>query len=46
MQVHSNNIKIPKRGGKEQSAEQVAHKAAWAAVKKAYKKEGDRWVEK
>jgi cation transport regulator len=35
-----------RRGGKEQSAEQVAHKAAWAAVKKAYKKEGDRWVEK
>ena len=33
-----------RRGGKEQSAEQVAHKAAWAAVKKAYKKEGDRWV--
>jgi cation transport regulator len=35
-----------RRGGKEQSAEQVAHKAAWSAVKKAYKKEGDRWVEK
>lgn len=35
-----------RRGGKEQSAEQVAHKAAWAAVRKAYKKEGDRWVEK
>jgi cation transport regulator len=35
-----------RRGGKEQSAEQVAHKAAWAAVKKTYKKEGDRWVEK
>jgi cation transport regulator len=35
-----------RRGGKEQSAEQVTHKAAWSAVKKAYKKEGDRWVEK
>jgi cation transport regulator len=35
-----------RRGGKEQSAEQVAHKAAWSAVKKAYKKEGDIWVEK
>jgi cation transport regulator len=35
-----------RRGGKGQSAEQVAHKAAWSAVKKAYKKEGDRWVEK
>lgn len=35
-----------RRGGKGQSVEQVAHKAAWSAVKKAYKKEGDTWVEK
>ena len=35
-----------RRGGKRQSVEQVAHKAAWSAVKKAYKKEGDRWVQK
>jgi cation transport regulator len=35
-----------RRDGKGQSVEQVAHKAAWSAVKKAYKKEGDMWVEK
>ena len=35
-----------RRGGKRESAEQVAHKVAWAAVKKKYEKEGDRWVEK
>ena len=28
-----------RRGGKRQSREQVAHKVAWSAVKKA----GDRW---
>ena len=33
-----------RRGGKSQSKEQVAHKVAWSAVKKAgYRKEGDRW---
>ena len=35
-----------RRGGKKQSAEQVAHKAAWAAVKKEYKKKGNEWVKK
>jgi cation transport regulator len=35
-----------RRGGKRQSAEQVAHKAAWAAVKKQYKKKGNEWVRK
>ncbi len=35
-----------RRGGKKQSAEQVAHKAAWAAVKKEYVKQGDKWVQK
>lgn len=35
-----------RRGGKKQSAEEVAHKVAWAAVKKKYEKQGDRWVEK
>jgi cation transport regulator len=34
-----------RQGGKRQSAE-VAHKAAWAAVKKKYKKQGDEWVTK
>ncbi len=33
-----------RRGGKKESVEQVAHKVAWAAVKKVYKKKGDAWV--
>ena len=33
-----------RRGGKSQSREQVAHKVAWSAVKKEYKKQGDEWV--
>lgn len=33
-----------RRGGKSESAEEVAHKAAWAAVKKKYKKKDDKWV--
>jgi cation transport regulator len=35
-----------RRGGKGQSAEEVAHKTAWAAVKKEYKKKGNEWVKK
>jgi cation transport regulator len=35
-----------RRGGKQQSREQVAHKVAWSAVKKEYKKKGDKWVPK
>ena len=35
-----------RRGGKRQSKEQVAHKVAWSAVKKEYKKKGDKWVSK
>ena len=35
-----------RRGGKRQSAEQVAHKVAWSAVKNEYEKDGDRWVKK
>jgi cation transport regulator len=35
-----------RRGGKSQSAEEVAHKAAWAAVKQKYKKQGREWVSK
>lgn len=35
-----------RRGGKRQSAEEVAHKAAWAAVKQKYKKKGKEWVRK
>jgi cation transport regulator len=33
-----------RRGGKRESAEEVAHRVAWAAVKKKYKKEGTEWV--
>jgi cation transport regulator len=33
-------------GGKSQSAEEVAHKAAWAAVNQKYKKQGDKRLRK
>ena len=50
-EAHANALKqyenpAKRRGGKKQSAEQVAHKTAWAAVKKKYEKQGDTWVEK
>ena len=35
-----------RRGGKKESTEEVAHKVAWAAVKKEYEKEGEKWVKK
>jgi cation transport regulator len=35
-----------RRGGKKVSAEEVAHKVAWSAVKKEYKKKGDKLVKK
>ncbi len=35
-----------RRGGKNESQEEVAHKVAWSAVKRAYKKHGDKWVKK
>jgi cation transport regulator len=49
--AHKNALKQYKspskrRGGKQQSREQVAHKVAWAAVKREYKKKGDNWVPK
>ena len=49
--VHANAVKHyqdpdKRRGGKSQSAEEVAHKAAWAAVKQKYKKQGDNWLRK
>ena len=49
--VHANAIKEyqdpnKRRGGISETAEEVAHKAAWAAVKKKYKKEGNEWVGK
>ena len=49
--AHANAVKQyqdpeKRRGGKSQSAEVVAHKAAWAAVKQKYKKKGDEWVSK
>ncbi|HEX2014016.1 MAG TPA: ChaB family protein [Nitrososphaera sp.] len=51
IKAHRNALKQYKspskrRGGKRQSREQVAHKVAWSAVKRKYKKEGSRWVEK
>lgn len=35
-----------RRGGKKQSAEEVAHKIAWSVVKRKYKKLGDKWMRK
>ena len=35
-----------RRGGKSQSVEEVAHKAAWAAVKQKYEKKEEKWVRK
>ena len=35
-----------RRGGKSQNVEEVAHKAAWAAVKQKYEKKGEKWVRK
>jgi cation transport regulator len=49
--AHKNALKqyaspSKRRGGKSQSKEQVAHRVAWSAVKKEYKKKGDKWVPK
>jgi len=49
--VHASAVKQYKnpekrRRGKRQTVEEVAHKAAWAAVKQKYKKQGDKWVTK
>ena len=49
--THANAVKeyqnpAKRRGGKSQSPEEVAHKAAWSAVKQKYQKKGDRWVSK
>ena len=49
--AHKNALKqyaspSKRRGGKGQSKEQVAHRVAWSAVKKEYKKKGDKWVPK
>ena len=35
-----------RRGGSKEDVEEVAHKVAWAAVKKDYKKKGDEWIKK
>ena len=36
---------FPKRTcGKNTSREEVAHRVAWAAVKRRYGKSGDRWI--
>ncbi len=35
-----------RRGGGSETQEEVAHKVAWAAVKKKYVKKGDMWEEK
>ena len=35
-----------RRGGKSESAEEVAHKVSWGAVKREYQKKRDKWVKK
>jgi cation transport regulator len=35
-----------KRRKKSDTPEKIAHKVAWNAVKKKYKKSGDKWVSK
>jgi cation transport regulator len=35
-----------KRRSKSDTPEKVAHKVAWSAVKKKYKKSGEKWVSK
>ena len=35
-----------KRRDRSEDAETVAHKVAWAAVKKSYTKRGDQWVKR
>ncbi len=49
--AHKNALKqysspSKRRVGRQQSKEQVAHRVAWSAVKKEYKKKGDKWVPK
>lgn len=36
--------KDPKKRQGAESQEEAAHKVAWAAVKKKYTKQGDKWV--
>ena len=50
-EAHKNAVKqysnpSKRRGGTQQSKEQIAHKVAWSAVKKEYKKKGEKWVQK
>jgi cation transport regulator len=50
-EAHKNAVKqysnpSKRRGGNQQSKEQIAHKVAWSAVKKEYKKKGEKWVQK
>jgi cation transport regulator len=49
--VHANAVEqyknpAKRRGGKRQSAEEVAHKPAWADVKNKYRKKGDKSLRK
>jgi cation transport regulator len=49
--AHANAVRqyqnpAKRRGGKRQSAEEVAHKVGWSAVKQKYKKQGNQWIRK
>jgi cation transport regulator len=41
-----NQYKAPQKRAREVSQEVMAHKVAWAAVKKKYFKAGDNWKKK
>ena len=50
-EAHSNAIKEyqdpdKRREGENDSPEEVAHKVAWAAVKRKYQKNGEEWAKK
>ena len=47
MVMQWNSAKIQQKEEEvKNSAEEVAHKTAWSAVKKKYKKNGDKWLRK
>ena len=47
MVMQWNNTKIQQKEEEvKNSAEEVAHKTAWSAVKRKYKKKDDKWMKK
>ncbi len=48
--AHENALRqyknVDKRRSKNDGPEEIAHKVAWSAVKKKYKKKGESWIPK